>query len=305
MKKLPGTVLDGVSLPEQIAGSDLRRQARQRLAAPEGRRPGWAEQRRRTGMGPRNRLALFAVAGLLIGSVALDAAPAHAAMHGSKAITAAVADSARPSADRERDAQRKPAACLAFAGLHRGMTVAELFPGAGYFTRIMSQVVGSHGHVYAIGPPPKKAGTPPKVQAIADDPHYHRNITVLLEPLTNLAVPKPVDLVWTSQNYHDLHNVPGLDVADFDRQVFKALKPGGIFLVLDHVAPAGSGFSDTSTLHRIDPEAAKKEIMSAGFEFVGESDVLHNPSDPHTNKVFDPSIRGHTDQFIYKFRKPQ
>ena len=251
-----------------------------------------------------NRLALFAAAGLMTGSLALAAVPAHAAMHTSKAIAAAVADSARPSADRERDALRKPAACLAFAGLHRGMSVAELFPGSGYFTRIMSQVVGSHGHVYAVGPPPKKAGTPPKVQAIADDAHYHHNITVLLEPLTDFSVPKPVDLVWTSQNYHDLHNVPGLNVADFDRQVYKALKPGGIFLVLDHVAPAGSGFSDTSTLHRIDPEAAKKEIMSAGFEFVGESDVLHNASDPHTNKVFDPSIRGHTSQFIYRFRKP-
>src|SRR6185312_5432240 len=255
-----------------------------------------------------HRLALFAATGLMSGSLALAAVPAHAAMHNwnaSKAITAAVADSARPSADRDRDALRKPAACLEFAGLHRGMSVAELFPGEGYFTRIMSQVVGSHGRVYAIGPPPKKAGTPPKVQAIADDPHYHHNITVLLEPLTDLTVPKPVDLVWTSQNYHDLHNVPGLNVADFDRQVFKALKPGGIFLVLDHVAPAGSGFSDTSTLHRIDPEAAKKEIMSAGFEFVGESDALHNADDPHTNKVFDPSIRGHTDQFIYKFRKPK
>jgi predicted methyltransferase len=252
-----------------------------------------------------NRLALFAAAGLMTGSLALAAMPAQAAMHTSKAIAAAVADSARPSADRDRDALRKPVDCLAFAGLHRGMSVAELFPGEGYFTRIMSQVVGSHGHVYAIGPPPKKAGTPPKVQAVADDAHYHHNITVLLEPLKTLSVPQPVDLVWTSQNYHDLHNVPGLDVADFDRQVFKALKPGGIFLVLDHVAPAGSGFSDTSTLHRVDPEAVKKEVMSAGFEFVGESDVLHNADDPHTNKVFDPSIRGHTDQFIYKFRKPR
>ena len=89
---------------------------------------------------------------------------------------------------------------------------------------------------------------------------------------------------------------PDLNVADFDRAVYKALKPGGIFLVLDHVAPAGSGFSDTSTLHRIDPEAAKKEIMSAGFQFVGESNVLHNPNDSHTLKVFDPSIRGRTDQ---------
>ncbi|MDE2451704.1 MAG: class I SAM-dependent methyltransferase [Gammaproteobacteria bacterium] len=248
-------------------------------------------------------VSLFAAAGLLLGSLALSAPPVQAAMRPSKAITAAVADSARPAADRERDAARKPAACLEFAGVHTGTSVAELFPGKGYFSRIFSRAVGPSGHVYEIGPPPK-AGKPAATQAIADDPHYYHNITVLPEPLTNFSVPKPVDLVWTSQNYHDLHNVPGLNVADFDRQVYKALKPGGVFLVLDHAAPAGSGFSDTSTLHRIDPQAAKKEIMSAGFEFVGQSDVLSNPQDPHTNKVFDPSIRGHTDQFIYKFRKP-
>lgn len=251
------------------------------------------------------RLALFAALGLLVGSVALESAPVHAATRVSKAIAAAVADPARPAADRARDAQRKPAACVAFAGVHPGMSMAELFPGKGYFTRIFSRVVGPKGHLYEISPPPKKPGTPAGVQPIADDPHYFHNITVLQEQLTDFHVPHPVGLVWTSQNYHDLHNVPGLNVADFDRQVYQALEPGGIFLVLDHAAPAGSGFSDTSTLHRIDPAAAKKEIMSAGFEFVGQSKVLSNPDDPHTNKVFDPAIRGRTDQFIYAFRKPK
>ena len=251
------------------------------------------------------RLALFAALGLLTGSVALDAAPLHAAARASTAIAAAVADPARPAEDRARDALRKPAACLRFAGVHPGMSIAEILPGKGYFTRIFSRVVGPKGTVYEIVPPPKNPGAPVAVKAIADDPHYYHNITVLQEPIANLQVPQQVDLVWTSQNYHDLHNVPGLNVADYDRQVYKALKPGGIFLVLDHVAPAGSGFSDTSTLHRIGPAAAKKEIMSAGFEFLGQSRVLHNPSDSHMKIVFDPSIRGRTDQFIYKFRKPQ
>jgi len=178
-------------------------------------------------------------------------------------------------------------------------------PSEGYFTRIFSRVVGPKGHVYEFVPKPRKPGKPSAVKAIAADPHYYHNITVMTWPVGKLPVPAPVDLVWTSQNYHDLHNIPGLNVADFDRAVYKALRPGGIYLVLDHVAPAGSGFSDTSTLHRIDPEAAKKEIMSAGFEFVGESNVLRNPGDPHTKIVFDPSIRGHTDQFIYEFRKPR
>jgi predicted methyltransferase len=221
-----------------------------------------------------------------------------------KTIAAAVADPARPADDRARDALRKPAACLAFAEVHRGMSVAELLPGHGYFTRILSRVAGPKGHVYEFVGAPKPGESSP-IQALADDPHYYHNITVTVWPVGKLPVPQPVDLVWTSQNYHDLHNLPSLNVADFDRAVYQALKPGGIYLVLDHVAPAGSGFSDTSTLHRIDPAAAKKEIMSAGFEFVGQSNVLRNANDPHTNKVFDPAIRGHTDQFVYAFRKPQ
>lgn len=250
------------------------------------------------------RLTLLAAAGLLLCSLVMPL-PALAATHVSRAIAAAVADPHRPAADRARDAERKPAACVAFAGVHRGETIAELFPGSGYFTRIFSRVVGPKGHVYEFQPKPRKPGATVPVKAIAADPHYYHNITVIPWPVGQLPVPQPVDLVWTSQNYHDLHNIPGLDVAGFDRAVYKALKPGGIYLVLDHVAPAGSGFSDTKTLHRIDPEAAKKEIMSAGFEFVGQSDVLHNPDDSHTKIVFDPSIRGHTDQFIYKFRKPK
>jgi len=250
------------------------------------------------------RLILFA-AGISMFSLVLSAPAAHASMRSSRAIAAAVADPARPAADRDRDALRKPAACLEFAGVRPGMTMAELIPGKGYFTRIFSRVLGPKGRLYEIVPPSHEPGAPDAVKAIAADPHYQHNITELKASLSSWQLPRPVDLVWTSQNYHDLHNVPGLNVVDFDRAVYKALKPGGIFLVLDHVAPAGSGFSDTNTLHRIDPAAAKKEIMSAGFEFVGESNVLRNPNDPHTSLVFDPAIRGHTDQFIYKFRKPK
>lgn len=252
------------------------------------------------------RLILLASAGLLLVSLvpAAPRAQAAMAMHASPAITAAVADPARPAEDRARDKYRKPAACLEFAGVQPGMSVAELFPGAGYFTRLFSRVVGPKGRVYEfVGPP--KGDKPVPVSAIADDPHYDHNITIAIWPMGRLPVREPVDLVWTSQNYHDLHNVPGLNVADFDKAIYGALKPGGVFIVLDHVAPAGSGFSDTNTLHRIDPEAVKKEVMSAGFEFVGESDVLHNRRDSHKKKVFDPSIRGRTDQFIYEFRKPK
>jgi predicted methyltransferase len=224
-------------------------------------------------------------------------------------IAAAVADSNRPDADKQRDANRKPAETLAFTGVKPGAQVAELLPGGGYFTRLFSKAVGSSGHVYALVPAPlanAPADAPDfaaRVKALAADPNY-ANVTVVVEPFSQLAVPAPVDLVWTSQNYHDLHNFPGLDVGVFNKMVFDDLKPGGIYLVLDHAAEAGSGARDTKTLHRIDPEAVKKEVLAAGFVLAGSSDLLRQPSDAHAVKVFDPAVRGKTDQFILKFRKP-
>ena len=228
-------------------------------------------------------------------------------------ITAAVSDSARPQADSTRDGERKPADMLAFAGVKPGEKVVDLLPGGGYFTRLFSVAVGSQGKVYALAP--AKSDTAPAdapdraaaVKAIAADPHYN-NVTVIAQPAKQLLqfnLPEPVDMVWTSQNYHDLHNIPDASVADFDKAVFQALKPGGLYIVLDHSAEAGSGFRDTNTLHRIDEEAVRKEVEAAGFKFEGASQVLRNKDDPRTAKVFDASIRGHTDQFVLKFRKPK
>ena len=225
-------------------------------------------------------------------------------------ITRAVGDGARPEADTKRDADRHPALTLAFAGVKPGDQVAELIPGSGYFTRLLSAVVGPKGKVYAVAPPrrPDAPADQPdpaaRLQPITSDSHYG-NVTVSVQKVAQLELPRGLDLVWTSQNYHDFHNLPDIQVADIDKAVFRALKPGGVYLVLDHAAQAGSGFRDTSTLHRIDPEAVKKEVMSAGFRFEARSDILSNQDDPHTAKVFDPAIRGHTDQFIFKFRKPR
>lgn len=224
-------------------------------------------------------------------------------------IAAAVADSGRPDADKQRDANRKPAETLAFAGVKPGAQIAELIPGGGYFTRLFSKAVGGSGHVFAVVPAPlpdAPADVPDfaaRVKAIAADPNY-ANVSVVVEPFSQLGVPAPVDLVWTSDNYHDLHNFPGLDVGVLNKMVFDDLKPGGIYLILDHSAAAGSGTRDTKTLHRIDPEAVKAEVLAAGFVFVGSSDLLRQSDDPRTAKVFDPVVRGRTDQFILKFRKP-
>jgi predicted methyltransferase len=224
-------------------------------------------------------------------------------------ITAAVADGNRPDTDKQRDANRKPADTLAFLGVKPGEKIGELIPGGGYFTRLLSKAVGPKGHVYALVPerpanaPADMPDLAARVKAIAADPNYS-NVSVVVAPLSTLASPEPVDLVFTAQNYHDLHNFP-VDVVAFNKSIFNSLKPGGLYVVLDHSAEAGSGLRDTNTLHRIDPDVVKQEVTAAGFQFVGGSDILANSADTRTGKVFDPAIRGKTDQFILKFRKPK
>jgi len=247
------------------------------------------------------RAAIIATAALAIAGLA--ASPAWAATAIPAYISAAVADSARPAEDKQRDADRKPAETLAFAGVKPGDIVIELAPGKGYYTRLLSAVVGPKGKVFALGAQPKPDAPPPPVQAIAADPHYG-NVTVSLQKITDLKLPEGVDLVWTTQNYHDLHNIHDVDVAKVNSAFFGALKSGGTYFVLDHAAENGSGSRDTGTLHRIDEETVKQEVTAAGFKLVGESDILRNKSDPHTAKIFAAEIRGHTDQFLLKFKKP-
>jgi predicted methyltransferase len=241
---------------------------------------------------------------------ALGSLPLRAAAKIPGYIAAAVADPGRPAEDKQRDADRKPAETVQFAGIKPGMTVVELIPGRGYFTRIFSKVVGPKGHVYALSPPRRPNAAPDApdpaaaTTALASDSAYS-NIIVQVAPLATITVSDPADVVFTAQNYHDVHNIPNIDIAAFNKSVFDALKPGGLFVVLDHAAAAGSGGRDTSTLHRIDPEAVKSEVLAAGFVLAGESKVLANAQDDHSAKVFDPAIRGKTDQFILEFRKPK
>lgn len=223
-------------------------------------------------------------------------------------VSAAVADPARPAADKERDAGRKPAESVAFAGIKKGDKVVDVMPGRGYFTRIFAKVVGDSGVVYAAPP-----GRRPDAPANAPDPAAganalaaeYKNVKVLPASLPNLSVPEPVDVIWTSLNYHDIRNQPNDNYAAFNKAVFAALKPGGTYLVIDHAAAPGSGTKDTQTLHRIDPEAVKKDVTAAGFKFESAGDFLKNDKDPHTARVHDETVRGQTDQFILKFSKPK
>jgi predicted methyltransferase len=225
-------------------------------------------------------------------------------------VAAAVTDSGRPAADTARDPDRKPSETLAFAGVRPGMTVVDLIPGGGYFTRIFSKAVGPKGRVYAYVPDElSKLVNPPRPPAIAPiiaDPQY-KNVTMLLKPVSQFSVPEPVDMVWTSQNYHDMHApfFGPVNMANLNRAVFEALKPGGVYIVLDHSATPGSGTRDAATLHRIDPDAVRAEVTAAGFVFESESMILRNPSDDRSLRVQEGAIRGHTDQFVYKFRKPR
>ncbi len=249
-----------------------------------------------------NKIRIALCLGILcsLGGAALAATPPY--------VTAALSDPERAT-DAQADARRHPGELAAFAQVKPGDTVVDLIPGSGYWTRIFSRIVGPRGHVYAIWPieyAKADADNVTLTQALVKDSHYS-NVTLLMEPATGFKVPKKVDVVWTSDNYHDYPDkfMGQVDPRLLDGAVFSALKPGGLFVVVDHVAEAGSGLRDTDTLHRIDPQIVKAQVIASGFTFDGESRVLRNPADSHKLTVFDPAIRGHTDQFAFRFRKPR
>lgn len=252
------------------------------------------------------------IMGAIMGGVALMAVAAAPAMAQTITATmkAAVADPARPAADKARDAERKPAEMLAFAGVTPGKVVVDMLPGAGYFTRIFAKAVEPGGHVYAYFGTQydarlEKEDKNPADQ-FADMRKTYSDLSVLHSSLDKFATPQPVDIVWTSDNYHDVHNAAfHVDVNEMNRMIYKALKPGGYYVIVDHRANPDAPMDVTSTLHRIQEARVKKEVEAAGFKLVAEGTALDNPKDPRTEKVFAPDIRGHTDQMMLKFQKPQ
>ena len=251
---------------------------------------------------------------LLLGTMTL----AHADGHGLPTyVSAAIGDHSRPEADTTRDVDRKPGELVAFAGIKPGDRVADVLPGAGYFTRIFSKVVGPKGHVYAVIPTSVADGAAKKVddiKALIADPAYG-NTSLVIRPYDQIGADEPLDVVWTSQNYHDVYGAVSVfavaggtgpdETQNMDRAVFKSLKPGGVYMVIDHVAKAGSDEQVAKTLHRMDPAHVIAQAQAAGFVLEARSDVLANPRDPHDKIIFAPEIRGHTDQFVLKFRKPK
>ena len=222
-------------------------------------------------------------------------------------LNAALTDPSRPAADMARDVGRRPGETVLFAGIKPGMKVADLIPGGGYFTRIFSKTVGPRGRVYAYVPDElsKLAKREPAVNAVARDPAF-ANVRVLLSTLPQFSAPEKLDVVFTAQNYHDMHAdfMGPVDVAAVNRQIYKALKPGGLYILIDHSAKKGSGLSAVNSFHRIDPAVVRREVEAAGFVFDGQGEFLRDPKDRMNVSVFDKSIRGETDQFVYRFRKP-
>jgi predicted methyltransferase len=245
-------------------------------------------------------LAAAALGGATLGAgVAGAAVPAN--------ITAALGDMKRAPADSSRDVARKPAELLALAEVKPGQKVADFMMGGGYFTRILSAAVGPSGKVYAYQSAEfikfRAAYGTEQSSVVAD----YKNVVPLTAPIASAGLPDGLDLVLTVQNYHDLHlkAFPAETADAANKEIFKALKPGGLYVIVDHAATAGAPLSVADTQHRIDEAIVKKEVEAAGFKLVAEDKMLANPADPHDKIVFDPSIRGKTDQFVLKFRKPK
>jgi predicted methyltransferase len=219
-------------------------------------------------------------------------------------IKEAMADPKRPADQVAQDAARKPADTIAFAGVKPGQRVADFLPGGGYFTRLLSDVVGPSGHVTMLETTGWGADNIASDQKVIDD--GYKNVSLNTAPFGQFHLAAPVDVFFTSRNYHDLliAKYGVVDMAAFNARVFAALKPGGVYLVLDHSAPDGSGSATTASTHRIDEALVKSQVAAAGFKFEGESAALRNRADDRKLSVFDKKIQGHTDQFILKFRKP-
>jgi predicted methyltransferase len=213
----------------------------------------------------------------------------------------ALASPGRPQADKDRDAARKPIETIQFLGIKTGQTVIDVIAVGGWFTEVLSAAVGPTGKVYGQNP---EFFTQREGFAAAEKARNDRlgNVTPVHGELAAAGV-KGADAAITALNLHDIYNGPGGEAGAvaFVKGVFDALKPGGVFGVIDHVGIAGQ---DNAKFHRIQLQQAKDVLTKAGFKIEAESKILANPADDHTKGVRDPSVAGHTDQFLIRARKP-
>jgi predicted methyltransferase len=207
--------------------------------------------------------------------------------------------------------QSKLSELIRFARVKAGSTVVDVYPGDGDWTRLFSDVVGREGRVYSFVPTeiadlkPDQVG---RMRTLAKEPGRENVEAVLADLVALQEAAQPADVLWLHLFYHDLHTAliqaKGATAANFNRVLYERLKPGGSYVIVDHAAAAGAGTSDTQSLHRIDPASVREEVEAAGFVLDAESTILANKDDQHSIKVFDPSIKGETDRFAYRFVKP-
>jgi len=251
--------------------------------------------------GLRRGLAVAAVAAALgaAACVGLTGGPSP------ESYLVALAGAPRTDDDRARDAARMTAETLAFARVEPGDRVIDMIIGGGFFTRAFAASVGPEGHVTAWQPQEFVQFQASYGEAVTAADALD-NVDGVTSPIAAPVWPSGADLVFTAQNYHDLHLDPFADdtAQRVNAAAFAALKPGGRYVIVDHHATAGSGLSAANSLHRIDVEQVKREVLAAGFVLEAESDLLLRPADPLTANVFDGSIRGNTSQFMLRFRKP-
>ncbi len=227
-------------------------------------------------------------------------------------IAAAVTAPGRPADDVKLDEGRKPVEVLTFMGLRSGDQVADIMAGNGYYTEIMARAVGSKGHVTAYDPKQFADGDDKAAAAWTALIARQSNVTHTTYPFEAFAAPaNSYDFVMIHLDYHDLYwesekfKIPKADPASFVATLYKSVKPGGTVAVIDHVALPGDTRATVDKLHRIDPETVKADFLKAGFILDGESDLLRNKTDDHTLLVFNPAVRGKTDRFSFRFRKPK
>jgi predicted methyltransferase len=226
--------------------------------------------------------------------------------HGKAELAVRLAEGDRAEADKKRDASRKPADVVAFLDVEPGLTVVDLIAASGYYTEVLSLAVEGEGTVYAQNPPlvlQFRDGANDKAMTKRLEGNRLPNVQRLDQDLAEVKLaPGTVDFAITALNFHDIYNGSGsADAQAFLGHVLKLLKPGGVLGVIDHLGAAGN---DNAKLHRIEEQKVREAAKQAGFEVVESSDLLRNPADDLSTGVFDPAIRGHTDRFLLKLRKP-
>jgi predicted methyltransferase len=249
---------------------------------------------------------------LLSAAIIMPVATGSIAVADSQHIDSAIAAADRDAGEKARDAKRKPAEVMKFMGIEPGMKVVDLLGGSGYYTDLLSRAVGDDGKVinyinyYVRGRFIDSFGPGGTVEKRAAGAQWSKNVSIQYGDMENFKSEEPLDAAFMGLFYHDTA-WQGTERDKMNKAIFDALKPGGVYVVIDHSAEEGSGIRDVKTLHRIDKDTVIKEVTSAGFTLAGESDLLANPADGRDYFVFRDfrTNRDSTDRFVLKFQKPE